>query len=989
MPNQEFFQQRPEVTPTIYAYELPGVASHKGFIKIGYTERDVETRIAEQMHTSAVPYKILLTESAMRSDGSCFSDHDVHAALRKKGFKQLNAGEDRNEWFNCSINAVRAAIIAVRDGYANIENRTQTFKMRPEQTVAVQRTIKYFQQAKRDEPDRAPKFLWNAKMRFGKTFASYELAKKMGFTRVLVLTFKPAVESAWMEDLMSHVDFEGWQFVSNKDAHNQKINIDQAFMQADPKRPIVVFGSFQDLLGTNENGGIKAKNEFIHTTNWDLVIFDEYHFGAWRENAKKLFDNPDEEAEADFDQEKYKMDEADNAYNETFLPITTSYYLFLSGTPFRAINSGEFIEEQIYNWTYSDEQRAKEEWIGSGNPYLSLPRMVMLTYQIPESIRQIAMQGEFNEFDLNVFFSAKIEKGQKIESARFTYENEVNKWVQLIRGAYLPSNVDDMKLGQDRRPPMPYSDTRLLNVLTHTLWFLPNVASCYAMYNLLMEDNFFRDYNVIVCAGTKAGIGLDALQPVQNAMGNPLATRTITLSCGKLTTGVTVKPWTGVFMLRNLKSPETYFQTAFRVQSPWTITDERGNQEIMKQECYVFDFALDRALRQISDYSCRLNVNEDNPEKKVAEFISFLPVLAYDGSTMKQISAQDVLDIALAGTSATLLARRWESALLVNVDNDTLTRLMNNPAALDALMKIEGFRSLNQDIETIINKSEKVKKAKKDQENLTKKEKKELSEEEKEYKSLRKQIQEKLIKFATRVPIFMYLTDYRERTLKDVITQLEPGLFKKVTGLDVKDFEMLCTIGVFNASLMNDAIFKFKRYEDASLSYTGIDKHEGKDVGGWDTVIKREEYQKLFYNQQATMEYKMPVSQPSYVSEEPATYGTKKEEQPVTPVRSETKATPIAGGTKPQPRSITNQYGKPQVQPSQPKKEEASAVDTKKEIERLVNLVVEGAVVKHKAFGNGTVEKMDKVKKHIRVKFEVGEKTFLFPDAFLKGYLSI
>ena len=989
MPNQEFFQQRPEVTPTIYAYELPGVATHKGFIKIGYTERDVETRIDEQMHTSAIPYKILLTESAMRSDGSCFSDRDVHAALRKKGFKQLRAGEDRNEWFNCSVNAVKAAIIAVRDSFANIENRTQTFKMRPEQTVAVQRTIKYFQQAKRDEPDRAPKFLWNAKMRFGKTFASYELAKKMGFSRVLVLTFKPAVESAWMEDLMSHVDFEGWQFVSNKDAHNQKINIDQAFSQADPKRPIVVFGSFQDLLGTNENGGIKAKNEFIHTTNWDLVIFDEYHFGAWRENAKKLFDNPDEEAEADFDQEKYKMDEADNAYNETFLPITTGYYLFLSGTPFRAINSGEFIEEQIYNWTYSDEQRAKEEWIGSGNPYLALPRMVMLTYQIPESIRQIAMQGEFNEFDLNVFFSAKVAKGQKIEDARFTYENEVNKWVQLIRGSYLPSNVDDMKLGQDRRPPMPYSDTRLLNVLNHTLWFLPNVASCYAMYNLLMEDNFFRDYNVIVCAGTKAGIGLDALQPVQNAMGNPLATRTITLSCGKLTTGVTVKPWTGVFMLRNLKSPETYFQTAFRVQSPWTITDERGNQEIMKQECYVFDFALDRALRQISDYSCRLNVNEDNPEKKVAEFISFLPVLAYDGSTMKQISAQDVLDIALAGTSATLLARRWESALLVNVDNDTLTRLMNNPAALDALMKIEGFRSLNQDIETIINKSEKVKKAKKDQENLTKKEKKELTEEEKEYKSLRKQIQEKLIKFATRVPIFMYLTDYRERTLKDVITQLEPGLFKKVTGLDVKDFELLCTIGVFNASLMNDAIFKFKRYEDASLSYTGIDKHEGKDVGGWDTVIKREEYQQLFYNQQATMEYKMPVSQPSVVRKEPAAYSTKKEEKQVTPVRPEVKSTHVSGGTRPQPRTVTSQYEKPQVQPAQPKKEETSAAETKKEIERLANLVVEGASVKHRAFGEGKVTNLDKAKKHVRVKFGVGEKTFLFPDAFLKGFLHI
>ena len=155
----------------------------------------------------------------------------------------------------------------------------------------------------------------------------------------------------------------------------------------------------------------------------------------------------------------------------------------------------------------------------------------MLTYQIPESIRQIAMGGEYNEFDLNVFFSAKVDKGEKVENARFTYENEVNKWVQLIRGSYLPSNVDDLKLGQDKRPPMPYSDTRLLNVLNHTLWFLPNVASCYAMYNLLMEDHFFRDYNIVVCAGTKAGIGVAALEPVKNAMDNPLETKTITLSC--------------------------------------------------------------------------------------------------------------------------------------------------------------------------------------------------------------------------------------------------------------------------------------------------------------------------------------------------------------------------------------------------------------------------------------------------------------------------
>ena len=251
---------------------------------------------------------------------------------------------------------------------------------------------------------------------------------------------------------MTHVDFDGWQFISNKDAAGNHVNIDREYARADKSKPIVVFGSFQDLLGTNESCGIKAKNEFIHTDNWDLVIFDEYHFGAWRENAKKLFENPDDEEAADFDAEKYQLEEAGNAYNETFLPITTSHYLFLSGTPFRAISSGEFIEDQIYNWTYSDEQRAKENWVGSNNPYEALPRMVMLTYRIPDSIRQIAMQGEFNEFDLNVFFSAK----GKGDEAKFVYENEVQKWLDLVRGSYLPSNIDDMKLGQDKRPPMPY-----------------------------------------------------------------------------------------------------------------------------------------------------------------------------------------------------------------------------------------------------------------------------------------------------------------------------------------------------------------------------------------------------------------------------------------------------------------------------------------------------------------------------------------------------
>lgn len=958
---QNFFPQRPTVTPTIYAYRLLGVDSHKGYLKVGYTDRTAKERIDEQLHTSKIRYEIVLTESAMTNDGSCFTDKNIHKLLERKGFHRLNPLDKTDEWFDCSMEDVKAAILSLRTGSENVENRTQSFGMRPEQFRAVEQTKSYFEQAVKEEPNRIPKFLWNAKMRFGKTFASYQLAKKMNLSRILVLTFKPAVESAWREDLVSHIDFEGWQFISNKDARNNNQNIDQEFSRADKSKPIVVFGSFQDLLGTNESGGIKTKNEFIHATLWDLVIFDEYHFGAWKERAKELFEKEDEENAVEFDAEKYQKDEASNAINETWLPISTKYYLFLSGTPFRAINNGEFIEEQIFNWTYSDEQRAKANWKGADNPYLSLPRMVMLTYRMPDQIQDVARQGEFDEFDLNLFFAAE----GKGDSARFKYENEVQKWLDLIRGAYLPASIDDLKLGQDKRPPMPFSDARLLGLLSHTLWFLPNVASCFAMANLLKQrqNRFYHDYNVIVCAGTGAGIGLDALYPVQVSMGNPLKTKTITLTCGKLTTGVTVKPWTGIFMLRNLKSPETYFQAAFRVQSPWEVRNETGDKIIMKKECYVFDFALDRALRQISDYSCRLDINESNPEAKVGEFIKFLPVLAYDGSSMKEVNAQDILDIALAGTSATLLAKRWESALLVNVDNDTLKRLLDSPEAMKALMNIEGFRNLNSDISTIINKSEAIKNAKKKKTEASQKEKKELSDEEKEIKSKRKQIQEKLIKFATRIPVFMYLTDYRERCLKDVITQLEPGLFKKITGLSVEDFNMLCSLGVFNAPLMNDAIFKFKRYEDASLTYTGINRHAADEVGGWDTTIRKAQYEKLFYNQQSSM---LSEDYDSYSKDEASISGSSIiiEPEQTEPMKTEPSSAPSS--------ETVPQQGQ-----------------TETDVRILLNRLQTGSTVTHKKFGKGEVVKFNSNEKYLYVRFIIGEKKFIFPDAFLMGFLEI
>ncbi len=831
---QEFFPQRPKVDPRIYAYALPKVPGKEGLIKVGYTTRKAVERIHEQSGAMHIVPDLLLDEPATKYDGSYFKDHDVHRFLEKKGVIRVEG-----EWFKADLDTVKAAILAVQRSEENVENRTQDFGMRPEQAEAVKKTAEYFKNSHEQDKNHIPHFLWNAKMRFGKTFTTYQLAKKMEWKRILVLTFKPAVENAWEEDLKSHIDFEGWQFISNNSLSTVE--------DIDNDRPVVAFGSFQDFLGKNKAGGIKAKNEWVHKTQWDAVVFDEYHYGAWRESAKDLFEGEDRE------EEKYAQGEGMEYFEEDNVStaIKTKHYLYLSGTPFRAIASGEFIEDQIYNWTYSDEQRAKENWKHEDgpNPYASLPRMVMMTYKLPDSIAEVAAQGEFDEFDLNQFFKAE----GKGEDARFIYEDEVQKWLDLMRGSYSETTVDDLKLGA-KKPPMPFSHAPLLASLTHTFWFLPSVAACFAMAELLTRRNnsFYQDYRVIIAAGTKAGIGLEALPPVIKAMDDPLKTKTITLSCGKLTTGVSVKPWSGIFMLRSTSSPETYFQAAFRVQTPWTIPNENGSTTILKEECYVFDFALNRALRQVAEYSDRLSISESGAEKKIAEFIHYLPVLAYDGSSMKQIDAAGVLDIAMSGTTATLLARRWESALLVNVDNNTLSRLMSNEDAMNALMSIEGFRSLNQDIETIINKTEKVKelKAEASERDLTPKEKKELSEDEKEYKGKRKQIQEKLIKFATRIPVFMYLTDYREETLKDIITELEPALFRKVTGLKIKDFELLVSLGVFNDALMNDAVYKFRRYEDPSLTYAGVDKHEGERIGLFNTTIDEDEFHgRVFENE--------------------------------------------------------------------------------------------------------------------------------------------
>ena len=927
MATTDLLQKQVGERPIIYAYSD---TRFPGMLKVGFTARSIEVRMKEHYPT-LVPgqsWKVKLIRPAMRKDGSVFSDKAVHRVLRG-----ANIQNPEGEWFVCGTREVEKAIEAVKNNETTMLQRTQDFKMRPEQEEAVTKTADYFESFAADKSNEGltAHFLWNAKMRFGKTFTAYQLALRMKWKHVLVLTFKPAVKTAWKEDLLTHKDFKGWTFVEKQE--------NREFNHVDLSQRFVCFASFQDVLGTNSVGGIKATNEWIQQVHWDCIILDEYHFGAWGKNAKEYYNKQDiatriaEETQKIYaeDAASKKEMEARETFDEGLMPLETKHYLYLSGTPFRAIASGEFIEEQIYNWTYSDEQSAKYNWDNSkgANPYLSLPKMVMMTYQLPDKIREIAEGGEFCEFDLNEFFSA--------DDETFTNEEYVQKWVDLIHGAYAENVVSDLKL-QDKKPPFPFSDTRLLDYLRHTFWFLPTVASCKAMKKLLekpVNRKFFGRYKIIVAAGNEAGMGAEAVNPVYASMGNPQEDCTITLSCGKLSTGVTVKPWTGIFMLRNSSSPETYFQAAFRVQSPWTMRDEWGEEVVLKPLCYVFDFAPNRALHQVADYSCRLSVDEHNPEKKVNDFIQYLPILAYDGSSMKQIDAAGILDMAMSGTTATLLARRWESALLVNVDNATLNRLLASDEAMKALMNIEGFRALNKDIETIINKSEAIKKAKKERgDDLTAKEKKVLTAEEKECKSKRKEIQQKLIKFATRIPVFMYLTDYREYTLYDVIHQLEPELFRKVTGLTLQDFDLLVSLGVFNRELMNDAVYKFKRYEDASLVYTGINTHEGENVGGFDTVISEQTYK----NQMPQLE----ITSKSSTSE-------MREEKEVL-------------------------------------LDEEENASMEKEDKAPWFSYTAGDRVTHKSFGEGVITSIDD--KYIMIQFATSEKKFLFPQCFEKGYVS-
>ena len=637
-------------------------------------------------------YTLHVDAPAEREDGTIFRDGDVRQRLVEQGLRERRRRIVR-EWMRCSPDDVKTAVTELQTGLRLTGTHHETFQMRREQAEAVNKTHAYFHSIWKEDMHAVPRFLWNAKMRFGKTFAAYQLAKKLGAIRVLVVTFKPAVEDAWQTDLESHVDFDGWQYLSrssgsdsdadrsrrSRSSTSARSRTCSAGRQPATSRPRTSgstssTGTSSSSTSTTSARGATPRRSCsrARTTRSPRRRPSSSTPPAWRASTKTSSELSEQETE--------------------FLPITTRAYLYLSGTPFRALATGEFIEEQIFNWTYTDEQRAKEEFAASipskWNPYGALPQMRLLTYQMPDELLAIASQGEFDEFDLNEFFAATGTGA----SAEFKHKNDVQKWLDIIRGSYAPTQVDNLKLGTPA-PAVPVL-RRAAAALPAALVLVPaRVSPPVTRWRTCSPRSTTPSGTTTRCSPSPAlrpgSVSMRCRRCAQ-AIGSGFETKTITLSCGKLTTGVTVPQWSSILMLRNLKSPETYFQAAFRVQSPWSIKNPNGDdpneEEILKPVCFVFDFAPTRALRQLADYGVGLSPDEPQPREgrrgaRVVPACARLRRLPHDAGRRRRHPRHrhgwHVSDAAWLASGS--------RALLVNVDNDTLRRILDSPEAMEAV----------------------------------------------------------------------------------------------------------------------------------------------------------------------------------------------------------------------------------------------------------------------------------------------------------------
>lgn len=657
----------------IYGYHLPQLPTHAGSVKVGETNQDdVKIRIRQQTATVGVTPELLFTRNAVRNDGMLFHDRDLHAYYRLRGIKRTILNNQATEWYH--FGEVKFAEILTDDYISldydtvQISDKQTDYILRTEQARAVESTYNYFQ-----NPIHGTEFLWNAKPRFGKTLSTYDLVRKLRAKNVLIVTNRPAIANSWFDDFEQFIGWqeEGMKFVSETSALADRTPMSQQeYMHyvvakdtehVDKRR--VAFISLQDLKGARFAGGPYDKLEWVRELDWDLLVIDEAHEGIDTLKTDRAFDR-----------------------------IKRKYTLHLSGTPFKAIASQKFHSDQIFNWSYLDEQAAKAGWEENGsdtNPYESLPTLNLFTYQMSKIIEEEVSKGISLDdgtnldyaFDLNEFFSTK-------DDEKFVYEADVVRF------------LDNLHTGK-----FPFAQTEHQQELNHTFWLLPRVAAAKAMEKLLNKHPFFKDYTVVLAAGdgTSQVDDEDAEnieQTAENAVRNKRSydrvkqaiaanPRTITLSVGQLTTGVTIPEWSAVLMLSNIKSPALYFQASFRAQNPWEFQDKETGEWFRKENAYVFDFAPDRTLVLYDDFANNLSdegvrASEADRQENIRELINFFPVIAEDDEgSLREISPEEVLTIPSHIKAVEVVKRGFMSNLLFA----NIGAIFSAPAELKAILE--------------------------------------------------------------------------------------------------------------------------------------------------------------------------------------------------------------------------------------------------------------------------------------------------------------
>lgn len=650
---------RPAV-PQIYAYTTPEIARHDGWTKIGYTEQNVEERIKQQSHTIDVYCKLEWHGNATWEDGTgTFRDTDFHGYLRKLDYRD----KPGTEWFEIKPPVAKNHFRDFRENHGVIETSGAIeYHLRDEQERAVKAALDYARLHERGE------FLWNAKPRFGKTLSSYELCRRMGAQKVLIVTNRPAIANSWYDDYVKFVGTEGgYYFVSGVSSLagrpyclSRKDYLSALRSNRQGPKGCIEFVSLQDLKGSIRFGGVYDKLNEVADLEWDILIIDEAHEGV----------------------DTFKTDVA-------FDHIDRRFTLHLSGTPFKAIANEKFPEDAIFNWTYADEQQAKRDWDDPElpNPYSDLPQLNMFTYQMSEIVEEKAkrgadIDGETVEyaFDLNEFFATNA-------NGCFVHDVEVDRFLDALTG----------------QRKFPFSTPELRGELRHTFWILNRVDSAKALARKLKAHLVFGEYEVVLAAGDgKLDDGDEsarAFDRVRKAIVEH--DRTITLSVGQLTTGITIPEWTAVLMLSNMKSPSLYMQAAFRAQNPCLFN--MGGAFLRKQNAYVFDFDPARTLTIFEEFANDLYTDTasgggdlDARKKRVLTLLNFFPVIGEDeNGEMVELDAEQVLSIPRKIRSREVVRRGFMSDFLFQ----NIGCVFRAPAeVLDVIHRFEPFKAPNEEL---------------------------------------------------------------------------------------------------------------------------------------------------------------------------------------------------------------------------------------------------------------------------------------------------